>query len=135
MDTNVGTNADLVRSLYTAFGRGDVKTVLDNLDPAVTWSSNCGPAIPWGGTRHGIAGAASFFEALGGNLDFEKFEPREFFAADGTVIVLGHTQARPKRNGHRFDSDWVHVFTIANGKVVRFREFYDTAAVAAALTA
>jgi len=135
MGQHAGTNADLVRNLYAAFGHGDLKTILDNLDPAIVWTSNCSPAIPWGGTRHGIAGAASFFEALGGNLDFENFEPREFFAADGTVIVLGHTRARPRRNIHPFDSDWVHVFTIANGKVVRFREFYDTAAVAAALAA
>ena len=131
----MSTNADFIRSLYAAFGRGDVKTILDNLDPAIAWSSNCDETIPWGGTRHGTAGAASFFQELGDNLDFESFEPREFFEDAGTVIVLGHTQARLKRNGQPVDSDWVHVFKITNGKVAQFREFYDTAAVVRALAA
>jgi hypothetical protein len=132
----MAANADLIRNLYAAFGRGDVETILDNVDPEITWSSNCeATTIPWGGTRHGAAGAASFFQALGDNLDFEAFEPREFFEADGAVIVVGHTRARFRRNDHVFSSDWVHVFKIANGRVAQFREFYDTAAVMRAMAA
>jgi uncharacterized protein len=132
----MAADADFIRSLYAAFGRADIKTILDNLDPAITWTSNReGSTIPWSGTWHGSAGVTSFFQALSGNLDFERFEPRDFFEVDGTVVVLGHTGGRLKRNGQAVTADWVHVYTIANGKVARFREIYDTAPVVAALAA
>jgi uncharacterized protein len=128
------SNADLIRSLYAAFGRGDVKTILDNLDPAIEWTSNGdGALFPWGGRRSGVAGVASFFQALADHLDFEAFEPREFFEAGDTVTVLGRTRARVKKTGRAFDSDWAHVFTLRSGKLGAFREYYDTKSVADAL--
>ncbi|MBM3624750.1 MAG: ketosteroid isomerase [Alphaproteobacteria bacterium] len=129
------SNSDLIRSLYAAFGRGDVKSILDALDPTIEWLSN-GDAkiIHCTGRRDGVAGAASFFQALADNLDFEAFEPKEFFEAGETVIVLGHTKARVKEGGV-FDSDWAHVFTLKNGKLLRFREFYDTKSIADAVAA
>lgn len=129
-------NSDLIRSLYAAFGRGDVKSILDALDPSIEWLSN-GDAriIPWGGRRGGLSGAASFFEALADNLDFEAFEPRDYFEDGDTVVVLGRTRARVKSGGGVFDSDWAHVFSFKNGRLLRFREFYDTKSIADALAA
>ncbi len=129
------SNSDLIRSPYAAFERGDVKSILDALDPAIEWLSN-GDAkiIPWGGRRGGVAGAASFFQALADDLDFEAFEPREFFEVGETVIVLGRTKARVRKGGV-FDSEWAHVFTLKNGKLLRFREFYDTKSIADAIAA
>jgi uncharacterized protein len=128
--------ADAIRQLYAAFQRGDVKAILDSLDPAIEWSSNGDAAnIPWGGDRHGVAGAASFFQTLVDTLNFEIFEPRDFFEADDTVIVLGRTRARVKTSGGVFDCDWAHVFSLKDGKLARFREFYDTAAIVHAFAA
>jgi len=128
-------HAEFIRSLYAAFGRGDVATILDNLDPAIEWTSNVDPAkMPWGGKRTGRNGALSFFQALGESLDFEVLEPGEFFVATDAVTVLGRTRARNKHGGHGvFDCAWVHLFTIGDGKVPRFMEFYDTAAMQAAM--
>jgi ketosteroid isomerase-like protein len=130
-------NPAFVRSLYDAFGRGDIETIIDNLDPAIEWVSNgSGDTIPWGGTRSGRAGAASFFQALGDNLEFEAFEPRQFLDAGDAVTVLGRSRARFKGNGSdAFDSEWAHIFTIRDGKVARFQEYYDSAAIERALAA
>ncbi len=123
-------NSAFIRMLYDAFGRGDVQTILDNVDPAIEWVSNInGDTVPWGGKRSGKAGVASFFQALAENLDFEVFAPHQFLDAGEAVTVLGRTRARFKTGGHGlFDSEWVHIFTIASGKLTRFQEFYDTAA-------
>lgn len=129
-------NSALIHSLYEAFGRGDLKTILDRLDPSIDWiSSTAAKTIPWHGKHSGIEGVASFFKALTDTLDFEAFEPRQFFAADDTVTVLGRTLARVKRTGKKFDSEWAHVFTVKGGKVERFQEFYDTAAIVDAIAA
>lgn len=129
-------NSNFINSLYDAFKRGEMKTILDSLDPSIEWASN-GDAkiIPWGGRRSGVAGVASFFKSLADDLDFEIFEPRDFFDAGDTVIVIGRTRARLKRQGGVFDCEWAHVFTVKNGKLARFREFYDTAAIVDALSA
>ena len=126
-----------VQSLYAAFGRGDLKSILDVSDPAIEWVSNGSPTtIPWAGTHTGHAGATEFFVALGGHLDFEAFEPRQFLPSGETVAVLGRTRARHKNAGQGvFDCEWAHFFTIRNGKLVRFQEFYDTAAIEHALAA
>jgi uncharacterized protein len=34
--------------------------------------------------------------------------------------------------GRKAESDWVHVFTIRNGQVVKFQEYFDTAVAVAA---
>jgi uncharacterized protein len=126
-------NSDFVRALYAAFGRGDLKVILENCAPDIEWASN-GTAgdIPWGGARKGVTGVESFFHLLAEYLDFEAFEPGEFFEAGEAVIVRGFTRARVKRRGV-FESGWVHIFTLQNGKLARFEEYYDTAAIKAAL--
>lgn len=127
---------DFIRSLYAAFGRGDVRAILDTVDPSVEWTSNGdGAVIPWGGTRSGVAGVASFFEALADSLDFEAFDTREFFDAGEAVTVIGRTRARVKKTGRVFDCQWAHVFVLKNGKLASFREYYDTDAMMRALAA
>ncbi len=127
-------NKAFVQSLYAAFGRGDIPFILAHLDDAIAWVSNCSSdRIPWGGTRKGRAGAQSFFQALADHLDFELFDPREFAADGDLVVVHGRTVAKVKQTSRRFDSDWVHLFTIAGGRVTRWQEFYDTDAILAAL--
>lgn len=127
---------DFIQSLYAAFGRGDVRAILDNVEPSVQWTSNGdGAVIPWGGARSGVAGVASFFQALADNLDFEAFETNEFFDAGDAVTVIGRTRARVKRNGRVFDCAFAHVFVMRNGKLASFREFYDTEAMTRAVAA
>ena len=61
-----------------------------------------------------------------------EFEPREFIAQGDKVVSLGNYRWRVKDTGREFKSDFVHIFTIRDGKIVRFREHLDTAAAAAA---
>ena len=130
-------HSDFVRTLYAAFGRGDLPTILDNCHKDVEWVSNGDPArIPWTGARSGVDGVTAFFVSLGTHLDFEVFEPRQFCPSGDVVIVLGYTEARHKHAGHGvFACEWVHAFTVRDGRLARFHEFYDTAAIERALAA
>jgi ketosteroid isomerase-like protein len=127
---------DFIRSLYAAFGRGDLQAILDKMEPSIEWTSNGDAAvIPWGGKRLGVDGVASFFQALADNVDFEAFEPREFFDAGEAVTVIGRTRARVRKTGRVFDCEWAHVFVVKGGRLARFREFYDTDAMIRAVAA
>jgi uncharacterized protein len=42
-------NSARVRSLYESFGRGDLKSILEHLDPSIDWiSSTSASVIPMG---------------------------------------------------------------------------------------
>jgi ketosteroid isomerase-like protein len=126
-------NVTLVQSLYAAFGRGDIATIVKALTPDVTWESVGRPSdFPTLGLRRGQPEVQQFFELVGQHLDFSDFSPKEFFAADDRVFVLGHYAMAVKKTGRKADSDWVHVFTVRGGKVTGLREFTDTAKFAEA---
>lgn len=61
-----------------------------------------------------------------------EFRPEQFIAQHDTVIVLGRFVMRVKATDREFTSDWAHCWTIRSGRVTRFREYVDTAAVTSA---
>ena len=125
-------NLAVVQKLYEAFGRGDLPTILSHLAEDVTWKY-LGPAeIPFGGTRHGKEQVAQFFAAIAENLDVQDFGIERFIVQDDTVVALGHERMRVKTTGRTYETQWAHVFTLRDGKIVEFREYADTAAVAEA---
>jgi ketosteroid isomerase-like protein len=129
---NPSTNTRAVRDLFAAFQRGDVGSVLGLLAEEVEWSSGGPPEIPYAGTYRGRGEVARFLAALDAELDYEQWEPQEFIAQGDTVAVVGEERWRAKRTGKAVDNPWVLVLTLRDGKVARFRNFEDTAAVAAA---
>jgi ketosteroid isomerase-like protein len=123
-------NVEFVKSLYAAFKRGDLETLYAHSDPNIEWVSNCDPLlIPWGGERKGTSGMMSYFAEVAAHVDFEMFEPQEFFTGDNSVAAIVHVISRMKPSGGRVDGESLHLFKIRNGKVTAFREFANTHAV------
>jgi uncharacterized protein len=125
-------NKKLVQSAYAAFGRGDIHGVLATLDPNIEWEAVIGadPAtVPTAGLRRGVDGVAGFFKTLGDTMVFEQFEPREFIAEGDEVVCIGYYTARVTKTGGTMASSWVMVFTIRGGRIVRFREWSDSAQI------
>jgi ketosteroid isomerase-like protein len=126
-------NIALVQSLYAAFGKGDIVAIIAGLAPDVDWHSGGRASdYPGFGPRKGRKAVEEFFGIIAQNNDFSHFTPREFHAADDKVFVLGDYAMTMRKTGKKFASDWVHVFTIRDGKVEKFREFLDTAGAAEA---
>jgi ketosteroid isomerase-like protein len=122
-------NLAMVHDIYAAFARGDVPAMLAACAPDIVWiSGGSAEDFPPLGTRHGPDGAASFFRDVAAYDEFTGFEPRGFHASGDKVFVEGHCGVTAKATGKHFESDWVHVFTIVNGKTTRWQEFTDTAA-------
>ncbi|HUQ91407.1 MAG TPA: nuclear transport factor 2 family protein [Bryobacteraceae bacterium] len=124
---NEEENSRLVKDAYAAFQRGDIPAVLKEMSDDIAWFLP-GPAdiVPLSGQRHGLAAVKGFFTELAETQEAEEFEPSEIIAQGDTVVALGHYRWRIKATGQRFESDFAHVFTIKNGKVVKFREYFDT---------
>jgi len=127
-------NTTVVQHAYAAFGRGDIPSLLETLTDDVSWRSVIGAAsyVPFAGERRGRAAVAEFFRIVSEVEEFSQFEPREFVAQGDTVVAIGHYAATTKATGRRFESDFVMVFTLTDGRVAAFREYTDTASINAA---
>jgi ketosteroid isomerase-like protein len=126
-------NITLVQGLYAAFSSGDIATVVAGATPDIDWVVNGRRSdFPTLGAWPGQGGMQKFFASITEHQEPKEFAPQEFFAADDRVFVLGHYEWTIRKTGRSVASDWVHVFTIRDGKVTAFREFTDTAKFAEA---
>ena len=121
-------NTDIVQSGYEKFGSGDIEGLLQLFSDDVLWQVPKVENAPFTGTRQGISEAADFFKLLSENETFTRFEPLEFIAQNDKVVVLGEVAATVTSTGRSFESPWVHIFTVRDGKIAEFQEFFDTAA-------
>lgn len=125
-------NTAIAQQAYENFKTGNIQALLDQLSDDVTWQLPEIEGVPLSGKRTGRDGVREFFATLARDQEVIEFEPREFVAQGGKVVSLGHYKWRVKDTGRDFASDFAHVFTIRDGKVTGFREYFDSAAVAAA---
>ncbi|MGF7111593.1 ketosteroid isomerase-like protein [Pseudomonas laurylsulfatiphila] len=95
-----------------------------------------GPSsVPHSGEYHGAEGVGKFFGIVGGTLDVEAFEPLEFIEEGESVVVIGQERSRVKHNGAEFLVQWVQVWSVKGGKIVRLRDYFDTGTMAEAFAA
>jgi ketosteroid isomerase-like protein len=133
---SVRTNTQTVQQVYEQFGalgrarakRPDLKPLLSLYSDDVEWHVPAMENVPFAGPRRGIAAVQDFFAAVTADLDVLQFEPREYVAQGDKVVALGRYSWRVKATGREFSSDFAHVCTIRDGKIVRFHEYMDTAA-------
>ena len=128
MEADKGSASRVVRKAYEAFGRGDVKTILELVADEVDWEFVGSASLAYAGRRRNKSEVEDFFAAIPRADDMHTFEPGEFIEAGEHVTVLGRETAKALESGIEFESDWVHVFTVREGKVTRWRGFFNTAA-------
>ena len=128
-------NIQVVRDLYAAYDRGGVAAVLAAYtdDAEIVFP---GPSVlPFAGTHRGRAAIGQFFQTVGENVEIREFGADEYVAQNETVVVIGHERASARETGRGWETDWVMVFTLRDGKISRVREFHETATIAAAFGA
>lgn len=125
--------AGLIRGIYDAFARGDVPAVLGALAPDIRWTEADG--FPYAGTYTGPDAVLNgVFMRLGTEWDGFAAVPAEHVAQGDTVVSIGTYSGTYKATGKRMEVPFAHVWQVKDGKIVRFRQFTDTALVQAALT-
>jgi uncharacterized protein len=120
------SNIRAVQELYAAFGNRDIKAILAMLSDDVEWGEPSNPFNPAGGTRHGHAGFLEWASIGREAEDIVVLEPRQFLSDKDSVAVVGYTKCVAKPTGKSYETDFVHLFTFKDGKIVRFKEFFDT---------
>jgi len=125
-------NTAIAQQAYDNFKKGDIQALLNLMSDDIIWELPEIEDVPIAGSRSGRDAVGEFFAMVARDQDVIVFEPREFVAEGDKVVALGHYQWRVRDTDREFATDFVHVFTVRNGKIVAFREHFDTAAVASA---
>ena len=117
----------LVRSIYDAFGKGDIPGVLGRMAPDMEWNEAenfpYADGSPYVGPDAIVSGV---FMRLGGEWDGFAAVPEEFLDAGDTVVVLGRYKGKYKATGRTLDAQMVHVWRVKDGKTTHFQQYTDT---------
>lgn len=124
---NESNNTEIVKKAYEEFGKGNIEGLLEHFSEDINWKIPEVNGSPFASETIGRGNLAEFFALLGQTEEFTSFEPNEFISEGNKVVVLGHSKGNIIPTGRNFESDWVHIFTINNGKITNFLEFFDNA--------
>jgi uncharacterized protein len=100
----------------------------------VEWKFCGAKGLPYTGTFRTKDEIDSWFASIPEVEDILVFEPGEFISPGDNVTLLGWERTRARPSGKVFETEWVHIFTVRDGRIVRFWGIYDTEASASART-
>jgi ketosteroid isomerase-like protein len=125
-------NINIVQQMYAAFAKRDINEILNMLSPDVVWEEPANPFNPAAGKRHGKAGFLEWLKIGSESEEILVLQPKQFLTDNDTVAIAGYTKCLAKITGKSYETDFVHLVTIKDGKIIRFQEFFDTYAAAEA---
>ena len=119
-------NIQAVQEVYASFTKHNFQEILSLLSPEVEWGEPDNPFNPAAGIRHGHAGFLEWLNIGRQSEEILILEPRQFLSDKDSVAVVGYTKCFAKPTSRSYETDFVHLFTFKDGKIVRFMEFFDT---------
>lgn len=121
---NEQENLRIVQEGYAAFSRGDIAAALSNYADDVDWAMPGSPnVIPYAGQRRGRGQVAQFYSTFPQTEEVEQMDLRGFMTQGDKVLVFGHYKGRVRSTGRSYTKDFIHVITLRDGKVTKFREY------------
>ena len=125
------TNLEIIKQSYADFATGNLEGVLAVYDPSIEWHEcKSFPYSVGDGIYTGIqAIIANVFSHLPVYFNGFNIQVTEIFGADDKVVMAGYYQGTYQPTGHSFKANATHVWTLQNGKVIRFFQAVDTAAI------
>lgn len=131
------SNLENAKKAYELFLRGDIQGLItEHLADACRYIiPGVKEKMPWIGTYEGKQQVAGFFQLLSQHVEFTGWDNREWIDAGDTIVVLGSTVARMRSTGKETRAEFAQVVRYnAEGKVVLFQDYHDTAKMLAALS-
>lgn len=120
-----------MRGFFEGAVSADKEALLEMLPQVI--EQTCDPEIEWvedpqradGRTYRGHAGVRDSFERWLEGFDEYSFELEEIIDCGENVLVVTNEQARGAASGATISSRNYAVLTMRDGKLLRYREFYD----------
>jgi ketosteroid isomerase-like protein len=114
-------NTEIVRRLYEVWNRSGGVPALELIDPEIEVEAVDDTDL--GGAYRGHAGFSKLLEATWGNFEDHRTEVEECLPRGDDVFVAVHYYGRGKGSGAEVDARGWQVWTLRDGKAVRWRIF------------
>ncbi|EAR01685.1 nuclear transport factor 2 family protein [Maribacter sp. HTCC2170] len=121
-------NRAVVNGMYQNFAKGDVPSVLASLDPNVVWMEAEGNAYADGNPYQGPDAVLNgIFTRIGDDYEFFHLKNIKLHEmANDEVLATLRYDGKLKANGAKINAQAAHLWTLRNGKVIRFQQYVDT---------
>ena len=116
----MANNREVINEAYAAFSGGDLPALLALMSDDVDWEVT--ESLPQGGSFRGRDAAGEFFAGVAREWPELKIELDALVADGDHVIGVGRGEGK-LASGEDADYGFAHVFTLGDGKIVRFREY------------
>lgn len=120
-------NVQIVKRFLEDFLTGNVPGLLKALAENVEWIYPGEPDIYFAGNYRGQKEVAEFFRRLSGSVEILEFSTSEIVGQGDTVVAMGYFRGYALSTENDFESDWVMVFHLKDGKIARCQTYLDTA--------
>ncbi len=126
-------NLDIIKRLYNYFAKGNTDAIRNIFDDNIEWKQMDG--FPNGGHYIGaddifknvFSGFKEHWTGWGAHIN-------EFIEAESDVFAIGYYQGTFNSTQRSMKAEFIHRYTLNNGKVVRFTQYTDTKLVADAMS-
>lgn len=119
------SNLEVVQRAYEAFGRGEIEAVVEALDPQIEWMEGDVDGLPYAGTHHGVdAVVNNVFAQMPTTYDSFAMVPKEWVDGGDTIVMLGEITSQ--KDGREATQRVAQVWTMRDGRAVKFESFQDT---------
>ncbi|HJV86255.1 MAG TPA: nuclear transport factor 2 family protein [Noviherbaspirillum sp.] len=125
---DIEQNKALVSRGYQLFQSGNIDDLLQLFADDIEWTGMEVENVPFSRDYHGRQDVGQFFAELNQAQEAQRFEPQDMIAEGDKVVVRGYAQWNVRSTGKTYSYPWVHCFTLRDGKVARFEQYFDTAA-------
>jgi hypothetical protein len=126
-------NSEIVKKLFECFGSGDIPGAMNLFAEEVEFQSpvtgSAHKYITWSDKRTSKSEIGAFFMEMNEKVQPEKMVIKKIISEGKRVVVEGRNAGSARSTGKRYEHDWVMLFDLEKGKIVRNLHFYDPADV------
>lgn len=124
----------IVRSIHE--GRGIIQRARESgilADSVEWWVAGPRDVLPFAGTWRGVAGIREFERRLGAAMRYDRVDLQRYLVSGNDVAAIFIGAGIARASERPFESEIVRLYTFDGGRIVRVRNYFDTAAYVAAL--
>jgi uncharacterized protein len=108
---------EVVKAWVAACNDGDADAALALCDSSMELVE--AEALPGAVTATGIDAVRRYLERFASHWSEVQWLPQEFLESGDKVFVTARLRLRGRRSGIEVDREWIYVFTVRNGKLIR----------------
>ncbi|MEV4247525.1 nuclear transport factor 2 family protein [Streptosporangium canum] len=120
-------------AFFDRFGSGDLAGVAALLDDKIDWNIPGSARVPWAGHRSTPEEVVATLRTMGGALTPQEFTVDRIVADGQDAVAVGRFTQKVNETGREFFSEFAVSVTVTEGRIIRYRIYEDSLAVAVAM--